>query len=113
MIFCLSACGTKSVNVTENIFEKPLSELIIGEWHLTEESKDVSQWNYPEVSVLKFSDDGTWNDKSTNTYMIAENTIVMDGSNFVFQYTYQISIENDILMLLYPGDEPLYFEKVN
>ena len=90
-----------------------LERAIIGEWHLAEESKSVDQSAfYPEVSVLIFSEDGTWNNVKTNTYVVADGTVTMDARGLVHQYTYIVSIENDVLMLQYPGATPLYFERV-
>lgn len=89
-----------------------LEEEIIGEWHLTEESESVDQSAfYPEVSVLIFSEDGTWNNVQTNTYVVADGTVTMDARGLVHQYTYIVSIENDVLMLQYPGATPLYFQR--
>ncbi|MBE6813483.1 MAG: hypothetical protein E7523_11470 [Ruminococcaceae bacterium] len=58
-----------------------------------------------------FAIDGTWNNKSTNTYIITENSITMDSRWWLHQYTYNISINDDVLMLQYPGAEALYFTK--
>ncbi len=118
-ICVLSACGEDSKpdknnqNGSEKVQEVVnIKEEIIGEWHLSEKSKHVDQEFYPEENVLIFSEDGTWNNKKTNTYIIADESIVMDSRWWASQYTYVISISDDVLMLQYPGEEALYFNKV-
>ncbi|MBE6808498.1 MAG: hypothetical protein E7524_03415 [Ruminococcaceae bacterium] len=114
LISCIiSACGTTNKpkkNVQEESVD--IKKEIIGEWHLTKESENVDQGDfYPETDILIFSNNGTWNNKETNTYIISDKSITMDSRWWAHQYTYNISISDGKLMLQYPGAEALFFIK--
>ncbi len=90
-----------------------LEKQILGHWKLTEESKSVNQSAfYPEVDELTFHADGSWNDEEGNVYTVSDNQVTMSARGVIHPYTYNVEIKNDILMLQYPGAEPLYFELV-
>lgn len=100
LLLSVTACGAS------------LEEEIVGEWHLTEESESVDQSAfYPEVSVLIFSEDGTWNGELNNTYSVSGNTITMDSADLVHPYTYDVDVDGDILMLQYQGAAPIYYQR--
>lgn len=140
MIACiLSSCGSsekgssilqnyldtedEGISILQTKAEVDIKEAIIGTWKITEGSKNVNREYYPEQDYLLFtangawdnknSADANWNPKKSNTYIISDGTIVIDSNDLVYQYTYLISISDNILKLQYPGEEPLYFERVS
>ncbi len=102
-----SVCGLTEGN------KKDLKKDIIGQWKITDASKKIRDNDfYPEKSTITFSENGTWDGKKNNTYVIYDNCLVLDSDKLVFQYTYVISIENNILKMEYPGATPIYYERV-
>ncbi len=113
VLTCFTSCeennGASSIN---------LEKEIIGEWEITKDSYSSYNDDYP-ASYLIFEANGNWYDElrgayggHDGAYFIEDNKITMSCGNWFSDYSYKISIENDILELQYKGYKPVYYERV-